>query len=257
MMKGLIDSHAHIIDSAYESAEAIVKAAENEGVDKIMIICSEFDQVAKAIELKRDNNERFDIAVGLYPGDVKDADDDILTELEKLLQLEGVNCLGEIGLDFYWQKDNKEEQKDFFIRQIELANKYNLPISVHSRDAAMDTLEILKNHPVNRKGIIHCYSQSVEMAREYVKLGYLLGIGGVVTFKNARVLKEVVKEIGLENLIMETDCPYLTPVPFRGKRNEPKYIRYIYEKVAELKGIEVEKVIDACRANYENLIHKA
>jgi len=254
-MKGLIDSHAHILDESFENTNEIIEAAKQDGVDKIMIICSEFDQVEKAVKLKK-SSEMFDIAVGIYPGDVKDIDESKLDELEDLLRIDEVNCLGEIGLDYYWQKDNKEEQIDYFIKQIYLANKYNIPISVHSRDAAFDTLETLKNYPVNKKGIIHCYSQSLEMAKEYIKLGFYLGIGGVVTFKNSKVLKEVVKEIDLKYLIMETDCPYLTPTPFRGKRNEPKYVKYVYEYVAQLKEASVEEVIEACKNNYKKLINQ-
>jgi TatD DNase family protein len=253
-MIGLIDSHAHIIDGAYESTEEIVNSALNEGVEKIMIICCEFDQVDKAVDLKRSSN-MFDVAVGIYPGDVKDVDENRIIELEEFLKSKEIDCLGEIGLDYYWQKDNKEEQISYFIKQINLANKYDLPIVVHSRDAAFDTLETLKNHPVNKKGIIHCYSQSVEMAKEYIKLGFYLGIGGVVTFKNAKVLKEVVKEIDLKYLLMETDCPYLTPTPFRGKLNEPKFVKYVYEYVAELKKISVEEVILSCQKNYNNLMN--
>jgi len=252
---GYIDSHAHILDASYDDVDKIIENAKNEGVKKIEIICCEFDQIAKAIELASASS-MFEVAAGIHPSDVKKYDNSKLAELEDYLKLNKLNCLGEIGLDYHWDKDNKEEQKDFFIKQIELANKYNLPVSIHSRDAILDTYNILKDHPVKRKGIIHCYSSSLEMAKEFIKLGYLIGVGGVVTFKNSKVLKEVVKGIDTDNIIIETDCPYLAPVPKRGKQNQPAYISHTYQAVADLKEIDLKTLKMTCEKNYHNLFDK-
>ncbi|MBO7711302.1 MAG: TatD family hydrolase [Lachnospiraceae bacterium] len=163
--------------------------------------------------------------------------------LERMCRDPRCVAVGEIGLDYHWMVQSKELQQKWFIRQMALSEKVHLPINVHCRDAAADTFALIKAHHASSKegGIIHCYSGSVEMAREYVKMGYHLGIGGVVTFKNGRVLKEVVREIPIEWLVTETDCPYLAPEPFRGRRNDSRHIRYIIEAIAQIKGIGTEE----------------
>ena len=253
-MNNLIDSHAHILDEAYkDDYQGVIERAKQAGLKQINIICCEFDQALKAVKLKQ-QNQMFQVSVGIFPNDKDKLTASGLKELTTIVSKNNIDMIGEIGLDYYWEKDYKELQQEYFIKQINLANQYNLPVVIHSRDAANDTLKILKEHPVNRKGIIHCYSQSLEMAREYIKLGYLLGIGGVVTFKNAKTLKKVVTEIDLKNLIVETDAPYLTPTPFRGKQNEPAYIQYTYQEIANLKGISVEELISSCQKNYARLL---
>ena len=164
-----------------------------------------------------------------------------------------VRAIGEIGLDYYWEEPDKEIQKKWFVAQLNLARRLKLPVIIHSREAAADTLEMMKEYGQDLKGIIHCYSYSVEHAREYVKMGYLLGIGGVVTFKNARKLKEVVEEIPLEALVLETDCPYLAPVPNRGKRNSSLNLPLIAEEIAAIKQISCEEVITQTRENARKL----
>ena len=175
------------------------------------------------------------------------------TRLEKMCLDSRCVAVGEIGLDYHWMVQPRELQQKWFIRQLALSEKLHLPINVHSRDAAADTFNIIKEYHAQYKegGIIHCYSGSVEMAREYVKMGYHLGIGGVVTFKNGRVLKEVVKEIPLEWLVTETDCPYLAPEPYRGRRNDSRKIRYVIEAIAQIKGIQTE---EAARQLFENAL---
>ena len=162
-------------------------------------------------------------------------------------------AVGEIGLDYYWDNESHEVQKKWFIRQLELARELGLPVLIHSREAAADTMEIMKEYAGGLKGVIHCYSYSREMAKEYVKMGFYIGVGGVVTFKNARRLKETVEEIPLESIVLETDCPYLAPVPYRGKRNNSAYIRYVAEEIAKIKGIPCGEVISRTEENAKRL----
>ena len=169
--------------------------------------------------------------------------------MEQLLHEEKVVAVGEIGLDYYWDKEQHEIQKEWFIRQLQLARKLNMPVNIHSREAAQDTMEIMKEYAADMKAIIHCYSYSKEMAEEYVKMGYLLGIGGVVTFKNAKKLKEVVKAVPLSHIVLETDCPYLAPEPNRGKRNASSNLIYVAQTIAELKGTTTEEVIAVTEEN--------
>ena len=162
-------------------------------------------------------------------------------------------AVGEIGLDYYWDNESQDVQKKWFIKQLDLARELDLPVIIHSRDAAADTLEIMKEHGQGLRGVIHCFSYSIELAREYVKMGFHIGIGGVVTFKNGKKLKEIAQEIPLDRILLETDCPYLAPVPFRGKRNSSIYISYIAEEIANLKGITYEEVVAQTEKNGKKL----
>ena len=162
-------------------------------------------------------------------------------------------AVGEIGLDYYWDNESHDVQKKWFIRQLDLARELDLPVIIHSRDAAADTLEIMKEHGRGLRGVIHCFSYSIELAREYLKMGFHIGIGGVVTFKNGKKLKEIAQEIPLDRILLETDCPYLAPVPFRGKRNSSIYISYIAEEIANLKGISYEEVVAQTEQNGKKL----
>ena len=162
-------------------------------------------------------------------------------------------AVGEIGLDYYWDKENRDLQKTWFIRQLELAGKLKKPVIIHSREAAADTMEIMKAYASKLCAVIHCYSYSAEMAKEYVKMGYYIGVGGVVTFKNAKKLKQTVQEIPLSSIVLETDCPYLAPAPYRGKRNSSLYLPYIAEEIARQKGITVQEVIWQTEKNAEIL----
>lgn len=252
----LIDSHAHVLYDEYEDSNKVIDNAVNNGVNKIMIICCTLDEAYKAIELKKNNNELFDIACGFHPEDTDKIKEEDFIDLEELMKSEYVTALGEIGLDYYWVKDNANEQKILFNRQIDLANKYNKPIIVHSRDAIKDTFDILKEHKVTRTGIIHCYSSSLEMAREFIKLGYYISFAGPVTFKNANEPKRVATNIPIDRLLVETDSPFLTPSPFRGKQNEPMYIENTYEEIARLRDIDVKELIDNVNINYAKLFYK-
>ena len=178
-------------------------------------------------------------------------------EIKKLATHDKVVAIGEIGLDYYWDTSTKEKQIEYFKNQLHLANELNLPVIIHDREAHQDTFNILKEIPVNKKGVLHCYSGSVEMAREFLKLGYYLGFGGSTTFKNAKNVIEVIKDIPNDRFLIETDCPYLTPHPFRGQVNEPKYTTYVAQKIAEIKGVSYDKVVETTTKNALNLFKKA
>ena len=178
---------------------------------------------------------------------------DYLQQLAEWAQHPKVVAIGEIGLDYYWDNESHDLQKEWFVRQLNLARELNLPVLIHSREAAADTMEIMKEYASGLRGVIHCYSYSAEMAKEYVKMGYYIGIGGVVTFKNAKKLKQVVQEIPLESIVLETDCPYLAPVPYRGKRNSSLYLPYVAEEIAALKGAAAEDVVLQTEENARKL----
>lgn len=192
--------------------------------------------------------------VGVFPEEVKDFSDKTLSDMEEIIKSNPkIIGIGEIGLDYYWDKSFKELQKEVFIKQIEFANQMNLPLNIHSREAHLDTLEILKKYNKNSTAIMHCFSGSLEFARECIKEGIYIALGGVVTFKNAKKTKEVAKNIPLEYLLLETDDPYLTPVPFRGKENQPMYVKYVAEEIANLRGITPEEVAKTSTENAKKI----
>lgn len=192
--------------------------------------------------------------VGVFPEEVKDFSDKTLSDMEEIIKSNPkIIGIGEIGLDYYWDKSFKELQKEVFIKQIEFANQMNLPLNIHSREAHLDTLEILKKYNKNSTAIMHCFSGSLEFARECIKEGIYIALGGVVTFKNAKKTKEVAKNIPLEYLLLETDDPYLAPVPFRGKENQPMYVKYVAEEIANLRGITPEKVAKTSTENAKKI----
>ncbi len=192
--------------------------------------------------------------VGVFPEEVKDFSDKTLSDMEEIIKSNPkIIGIGEIGLDYYWDKSFKELQKEVFIKQIEFANQMNLPLNIHSREAHLDTLEILKKYNKNSTAIMHCFSGSLEFARECIKEGIYIALGGVVTFKNAKKTKEVAKNIPLEFLLLETDDPYLAPVPFRGKENQPMYVKYVAEEIANLRGITPEEVAKTSTENAKKI----
>ncbi|MBO4623203.1 MAG: TatD family hydrolase [Bacilli bacterium] len=235
----LIDTHCHLNDEAFkDNLKEVVARANSKGITKMIVIGynkkSSFDAVRIA--------NMFDgvyAAIGVHPSDVLKEDDN-LDWIYELAKDKKVIAIGEIGLDYYWDKSYNDLQIEWFIKQIEIAKELDLPICVHSRDASQDCFDVIKKYG-NSKGVIHCYSGSLEMAKEYVKLGYYLGIGGVVTFKNSH-LGETIKNIGIDHLVSETDAPYLAPVPYRGKTNEPAYIYEIVQKISEELNIDIDKV---------------
>lgn len=251
----MIDSHCHINDELYinNSAE-YVKDAENMGVFKFLVVGFDEKSSENALEIAKKFKGCF-AAVGIHPSDAKKAQPGDLDKIRKLAKEDKVIAIGEIGLDYYWDKDEdvKKEQREYFIEQIKIANELDLPISIHCRDAIEDCLKILKENPVKRGGIMHCYAGSLEISSEFIKLGFLLGFGGTVTFKNSVRPKEVVANIPSDSYVLETDAPYLTPHPYRGKENHSKYLYLIRDQIAELRGISPEQVEKETNENFKRV----
>lgn len=239
----IFDTHTHYNDDQYnEDRKQVLEGLEAAGVKKLVNISASWQDLQDTLVLMKEYPFVY-AAVGIHPDHVGELNEERMKLLQGYCKEEKVLAVGEIGLDYHWMTEPKEVQKEWFIKQLNLAKEENLPVVIHSRDASQDTFDIMKaEHAGSTGGIIHCYSGSVEMAKEYVKLGYYLGIGGVVTFKNSKVLKNVVREIPLEHLVIETDCPYLAPTPFRGKRNTSAYLSYVVKEIAELKGVSTEVV---------------
>lgn len=249
----IIDTHAHYDDEQFDAdREELLGSMEAGGIGLIVNAGSTVASWDKIVEL----TEKYPFvygAVGVHPDEVGELDEEKFLRMADLLDLDKIVAVGEIGLDYYWDKEKHDLQKEWFVRQLGLAREKEMPVIIHSREAAADTFDIMKQHADGMKAVIHCYSYSPEMAREYVKMGYYIGVGGVVTFKNAKKLKQVVQEIPLESIVLETDCPYLAPVPYRGKRNCSLYLPYVAEQIAELKGTTVEEVIQQTEKNSREL----
>lgn len=249
----IFDTHAHYDDRQFEEDRAeLLSSMQEQGVGMIVDAGSDIASWDKIGQL----TEQYPFiygAIGVHPDEVGELDEEKMQRMEKLLSGEKMVAVGEIGLDYYWDKEKRDLQKMWFIRQLELARQLDLPVIIHSREAAADTMEIMKQHAKGLDGVIHCFSYSPEQAKEYVKMGFYLGIGGVVTFKNAKKLKEVVQEIPLEALVLETDSPYLAPVPHRGKRNNSQNLVYVAEEIAALKGVSYEEVVRQTTENAKKL----
>ena len=234
----LVDTHCHVFHEYYDDIDDVIKGAYDNGVGAIIVNGYNMKSNREVLELV----DKYDIvygALGIQPEEIDDFNDENLNFISEHINDKKIVAVGEIGLDYHYDCD-RDKQKELFRRQLEIAKKYNKPVIVHSRDCIQETYDILKESSVI--GILHCYSGSVEMAREFIKLGFFLGIGGIATFKNARKLVEVIKDIPLEYIVLETDCPYLAPVPYRGKRNEPAYITVILQKICEIKGLDYKEV---------------
>lgn len=247
-----IDVHAHLNDEKFENVESIVENALSEKVNKIITAGFDISSSRKNLEIASRFPNVF-ATIGIHPEMVDELEKDYLEVLKDMSKNKKVVAIGEIGLDYHFKDDNKELQKEIFVKQIELANFLDLPVVVHSRDAMGDTLELLKKHPPKKESLLHCYSGSIESAKEFIKLGFSFSFGGVVTFNNAKNVVKVVEELPIEKIMLETDCPYMAPVPFRGKRNEPMYIPYIARKITEIKNIEVEKIAETTTKNAEKM----
>ena len=223
----VFDTHIHLNDKKiYENLDFYIQDALNKGVKKFLCVGYDLESSKLAIEIANKYHEVY-ASIGIIPTEYKQYNDDSINNLRKLMDKSNkIVAIGEIGLDYYWEKEESVRtlQKKIFIEQIELANELNLPISIHCRDAYKDTLDILKEHTCIKKGIMHCFSGSLESAKEFIKLGYLIAFGGVLTFKNSIKTKEVLQNIDLKDVVFETDAPYLAPTPFRGKINIPSYI---------------------------------
>ena len=248
----LVDTHCHIYKEYYDNIDEVIERAISDGVELIVVNGVDRKSNEEILELVK----KYDIvygALGLHPDEAEKYNEEDLLFIEKHICDDKIVAVGEIGLDYHWDVDRKS-QKDLFLKQLDIAVKYNKPVIIHSRDCINETYNILKDYKL--KGIMHCYGGSVEMAKEFIKLGFLIGIGGVVTFKNAVKLVDVVKGIELESIVIETDSPYLSPEPYRGKKNEPKNIKVIMEKICDIKDISYKDLCCVVRSNVLGLFDK-
>lgn len=250
----MIDTHSHINMIESLSLDEIIKNAFDNGIDKIIVPSAYPADMENIMDLINKYDNVYGM-LGIHPSEVKSWDDSFIEKIKNYAKNSKIVAIGEIGLDYYWDKSFNDLQKEVFIKQIKLANELNLPIDIHDREAHKDTYDIIQEHNNGSKVIMHCFSGSVEFARECVKAGFYLGIGGVVTFKNAVKMKEVAKDVPLEKILLETDAPYLTPVPFRGKENQPAYVKYIAEEIASLRGISVEEVAQITTENAKTVFN--
>lgn len=249
----IIDTHAHYDDEQFdEDRESLLAKMKDAGIGIIVNAGSTISSWEKIRKLTKEYPFIYG-AVGVHPDEAGSLNEEQMARMSAFLDEEKIVALGEIGLDYYWDKESRDLQKKWFVRQLDLAREKNMPVIIHSREAAADTMEIMKRHAAGMKAVIHCYSYSAEMAKEYVKMGYYIGVGGVVTFKNAKKLKETVQEIPLSSIVLETDCPYLAPVPYRGKRNCSLYLSYVAEEIAKLKRMSAEEVVRQTEINSRDL----
>ncbi len=251
----IFESHAHYDDEAFEEdRESLLETVHQAGISHVINVGASIESSRRSIDLA-DRYPFVYAAVGVHPDETKELDEEKLNWLKEQCSRGKVVAVGEIGLDYYWDAAPRETQREWFWRQLQMAAEVNLPVIIHSREAAQDTLDIMKKFAGEHGagGVIHCFSYSKEIAREYVGMGYFIGVGGVVTFKNARKLKEVVEEIPLESILLETDCPYLAPVPYRGKRNDSGYLPYISEEIARIKGCTQQEVEEVTWENAKKL----
>ena len=248
----LIDTHTHINMIENISIDEILENAGKNNVKKIIVPASNAADIDEVFELSQKYDNVY-CYLGIHPSEAKDWNDTIEEKIRTLAKSPKVVGIGEIGLDYYWDKSFVELQKDVFIKQIKLANELNLPVNVHDREAHKDTFDILKEHNKNSTVIMHCFSGSPEFAAECIKEGWYIAIGGVVTFKNAKKMKEVAGTIPLERLLLETDSPYLTPVPYRGDENQPAYVKFAAQEIAKIKEISYNEVVSATTLNAERI----
>lgn len=248
----LVDTHSHINTLEKITPQEAIDNAKANGVEKIIVPAATVNDIDEVLKFVNKYENTFGL-LGVHPSEVKDWDDSLLDKIREYSKNEKIVGIGEIGLDYYWDKSFNDLQKEVFIKQIKLANELKLPICVHDREAHKDSFDILKKYNKTSDVVMHCFSGSVEFAKECVKEGWFIALGGVVTFKNAIKMKEVAKEVPLENLLVETDAPYLTPVPFRGTENQPAYVKFVAEEIAKLRGITFEEVATATTRNAEKV----
>lgn len=251
-MTAIFDTHAHYDDDAFnDDREQLLAALPGQGIARVVDVGASLASCRKVLELM----EQYDYiygAIGVHPSETAELDEESYSWLKEQCRKKKCLAVGEIGLDYYWDKEPEiqAKQRYWFVRQLALAQQADLPVIIHSRDAAEDTMKIMeKAYEDGIKGVIHCYSYSPEMAQEYVKMGYFIGVGGVVTFKNAKKLVKTVEMIPLSSIVLETDCPYMAPEPHRGTRNDSRNIPYVIAKIAEIKGVSVEEVEQTTREN--------
>ena len=253
----IFDTHAHYDDEAFDEDRAAVLASLRErGVGTVVNICASRASLGRIEELVTAYPFVYG-AAGVHPDHAGEMDEECMKELSRLAKLDKIVAIGEIGLDYYWDTAPHEVQREWFIRQLQLALEVDLPVVIHSREATQETLDIMKEmyrrSEGKLRGVIHCFSGSAEIAKEYTDMGFYIGVGGVVTFKNGKKLKEVVEAMPLDKLVIETDCPYLAPVPFRGKRNDSTLLTYVIEEIATLRGMTTEEVERVTEENARRL----
>lgn len=255
----LFDSHCHLDDEKFnEDREELIPKLHEEGVDKLVSAVYSLEGSKNAIELAK----KYDFiyaTIGISPNDIPDTEDELKKQLKELKELyktsKKIVAVGEIGLDYHWNTDNKELQKEAFIEQIKLANELNLPIQIHTRDAVMDTIEILKNNKVNKNGIFHCCPFNRELVKEALKLNFYISFAGPTTFKNSKNAPEIINMVPEDRFLVETDSPYLSPEPLRGRRNDPRNVQYIIKKIAEVKGKTFEEIQNMAYANAQRIFN--
>lgn len=250
----IFDTHAHYNDQAFdEDREKLIQSLPENGIGLVVNIGADLESTAESVKLA-ETYSYFYASVGVHPSDSAELNDENLAWLKECTNRKKVVAVGEIGLDYYWDEPDRNTQKTWFERQMEMAREVNLPMIIHSRDAAKDTLDMMKAARAKETGgVIHCFSYGVEMAREFLNMGFYLGIGGVLTFKNAKKLKEVAEYAPLDRIVLETDCPYMTPTPNRGKRNSSLNLPYVSKELARIKGLTVEEIERVTFENGKNL----
>ena len=252
----LIDSHAHLDDERFDrDRDELIKSLGNNGISTVINIGADLPSSIKSVKLSEQYDNIYAV-VGVHPHSASEMDEGTIEVLKAFSSREKVVAIGEIGLDYYYDNSPRDVQRIWFKRQMKLAKEVNLPIVVHSREANQETFDMIKAESDGKlTGVIHCYSGSVELMKEYIKLGYYISLGGPVTFKNAKIPKEVAKVVPIDRLLVETDSPYLTPEPHRGKRNEPLYVRYVAALIAELRGMTIEELARATSENTKRLFN--
>jgi hydrolase, tatD family len=257
---GLFDSHSHLNDEKFDKdrEEQIKKICES-GVSNFITAGYSVESSKKALEIAKKYDFIYTTA-GVSPNDIPQTEEELwkqLAEIEKIVEKnkEKICAIGEIGLDYYWNTDNKELQKKAFIEQIKIANKYNLPIVIHTREAVMDTLQILKENKVTKTGVFHCCPQNRELIKEGLKLGFYISFAGPITFKNSKNAEEMINLVPNDRILIETDSPYLAPEPVRGTRNTPANVKYIAQKIADVKGLTLEEVEKITFENTKNILY--
>ena len=239
-------------DAFDEDRETLLAQLKAAGIERVVNVGASIHSSHTTLELIEKHDFLYG-AIGVHPSETEELNEEWMNWLEEKSHEKKVVAIGEIGLDYHWEEPARDVQKYWFVRQLDLARKVKLPVIIHSRDAAADTMEIMKEHGRDLGGVIHCFSYGPEMAREYLKMGYYLGIGGVVTFTNAKKLKEVVKETPIDRIVLETDCPYLSPVPNRGKRNSSLNLPYVVEEISRIKDVPAEQIIEITNRNAKQM----
>ena len=252
----LIDSHAHLDDRRFnDDRDMLIKNFKNNNIELVINIGADLMTSVASVELA-DKYDTIYAAVGVHPHSAKEVNTLVMENIRELTKNKKVVAIGEIGLDFHYDNSPRDVQRKWFIEQLKLAKELDLPVVIHTREASQETYDILKNNQDGTvRGVMHSFSGSAEMANLYVDMGFYISIGGPVTFKNARVVREVAEAVPLDKLLIETDCPYLTPEPYRGKRNEPVYMKYTAEKIAEVRGISYDEVVKATNRNAKKLFN--